>query len=862
MGKRIIVLSDGTGNSAAKVWRTNVWRIFESIDLKESDQVAVYDDGVGTSSFKPLALLGGAFGIGLKRNVLGLYKFLCRTYKSKQDYEVLAKAADGQCGSPNSGMQQVPEFKDDEIFLFGFSRGAFTVRILTGLVLNQGLVHFNSERELGRKARAAYRAYRTSRFPRKNLEYPLRLVRNLLATHTHNPNERHVERIRFIGVWDTVAAYGSPVEEMTLGFSQYIWPLELPNCTLSDRVDRACQALAIDEERTTFAPVLWDEPSMEPPDETRKETISQVWFSGVHSNVGGGYPDDSLAKVSLNWMMAEAAACGLRFKTAPDADPDAFRHADAAQDKDGRLYDSRSGLGGYYRYGPRRIGDYYPPAQPRVKPIPKIHDSVFARIQTGAHLYAPIGIPAEYAVVGADNRSIHRLGNSTRESLDSAARRHEVQESVWNVVWRRRAIYFLTVFASLYMAFYPLLRESYSYQVMVTRLRIVSDAIRLLGAFLPSGASRWIDGYARDPAWFLLWVGVIAFLISYASTLKLEINSRMRRIWDAHASNGRTSEGPSSSGIVWRGAWWIFLALMAYVALYPILGFARLPEPLNSLVDTYTERPIRFVLCAFLIINLMPEGAIQPLRTSALYRQSLSFIKYQLAPLFFALLIIYGAFALSNHVLFNLRDSFGSFCERSVNEKGPLNARNTGFECVAGICMKTINVFDASRNDAPSLCLPTGVFAERGKRYAIGVYRDPPGTKWEFWGEPAFMSGQPISRLEWWKQPIMAMLFPLRRTWDRPWGSFIVRYGPTGTEESFLDREPPPLDDDLVNPPGFKGEDVPEDREVLGEAWTARRDGEIYVYLNKPVLGIWGAETWISRLIRTNGTARINIERR
>ena len=70
MGRKIILLSDGTGNSAAKVWRTNVWRTFEALDLAGSDQVAFYDDGVGTSSFKPLAILGGAFGFGLKRNVI------------------------------------------------------------------------------------------------------------------------------------------------------------------------------------------------------------------------------------------------------------------------------------------------------------------------------------------------------------------------------------------------------------------------------------------------------------------------------------------------------------------------------------------------------------------------------------------------------------------------------------------------------------------------------------------------------------------------------------------------------------------------------------------------------------------------
>ncbi len=255
MGKRIIVLSDGTGNSAAKVWRTNVWRLFEALDLRKSDQIAIYDDGVGTSSFKPLALLGGAFGVGLKRNVLGLYKFLCRNYKSKQDYEELAKLARTEPAEPGMPPE---EFKDDEIFLFGFSRGAFTVRVLTGLLLTQGLVEFTSESELDRNARAAYRAYRSSRFSGWTLETPFRFLRNLLASHTHKVN-RPVDQIRFIGVWDTVAAYGSPIDEMTRGFSKYIWPLELPTHDLNPRVHRARHALAVDEERTSFAPELWEE---------------------------------------------------------------------------------------------------------------------------------------------------------------------------------------------------------------------------------------------------------------------------------------------------------------------------------------------------------------------------------------------------------------------------------------------------------------------------------------------------------------------------------------------------------------------------------------------------------------------------
>ena len=77
---KIVILSDGTGNAASSVWRSNVWRIFQSLDLRSNEQAAKYDDGVGTSSFLPLAILGGAFGYGLKRNILDAYKFICRNY--------------------------------------------------------------------------------------------------------------------------------------------------------------------------------------------------------------------------------------------------------------------------------------------------------------------------------------------------------------------------------------------------------------------------------------------------------------------------------------------------------------------------------------------------------------------------------------------------------------------------------------------------------------------------------------------------------------------------------------------------------------------------------------------------------------
>ena len=111
MTKNIVLLSDGTGNSSAKAQKTNVWRLFQAIDQSSGDQIALYDNGVGTSTNKYLAAIGGAFGWGLKRNVINLFKFVCRNYEP-----------------------------GDAIYGFGFSRGAFTIRVLVGLIESEGLV--------------------------------------------------------------------------------------------------------------------------------------------------------------------------------------------------------------------------------------------------------------------------------------------------------------------------------------------------------------------------------------------------------------------------------------------------------------------------------------------------------------------------------------------------------------------------------------------------------------------------------------------------------------------------------------------------------------------------------------------------
>jgi len=862
MAKRIILLSDGTGNSASKVWRTNVWRVFESLDLSSSDQVAFYDDGVGTSSFKPLAIIGGAFGYGLKRNVLDLYKFVCRNYRTAAENE-------------NEYGKTAPKgtkFENDEIYGFGFSRGAFTMRIVVGLIADQGLVRYSTESELEDKARAAYRAYRAKHFHSIfRFEDIFRAIRSIFVPSSHNEMERPVENIRFLGLWDTVAAYGLPVDEWTRGISKWIWPLELPGRKLVSKVDRACHAVCLDDERTTFQPVLWNEEYQADPETTRwpieSQKISQVWFAGVHSNVGGGYPDDALAHVPLVWMMNEAEKTGLKFKKPPKTDFDAVKFEASNADKDGRLYDSRSGLGGYYRYGPRKVHDLCHMRLSTSKEdkveirLPKIHESVFGRIGVGAHLYAPIGLPPEYAVVTTAGEVVRRPWLGETDAQRDA--RCAAQDRVWNVVWRRRAVYFLTVFASLHLVLYPLYRITFPTQELQTPLRLVSDTVRLAGAFLPSGASRWIDAYARDPGWFLISAVFVALLVGNGANLGSIINDRMRRIWNGETMLGGAVAGRRSRSFIWK----LLLALLGYVAVYPIFAWygpswLTLPDNVHVLFLKYTAQPVRALAILFLLVTFLPEAFIYWLRELWAYKWTLNKLKMVVAPLVFALLTAWYVSAFASHFLFDVRESLGSFCADAENAVTPPFCMNQNLAqcdsskaglspppaltCTPSCKPYTVDLdFSTSAGllDKKKLCYPAGVTLEGGRSYLVTVER-PNNGQWEFWNEKSHTYGLAIAEMPRWKRVVMALLYPLRRSIDRPWGSVIARFGPTGNEENFMDPDK-----------------VPKPPENLGEEMRPAKNGQLFFYLNEPVVGIWGIESLFANWLGAKATAHITVKR-
>jgi hypothetical protein len=307
--------------------------------------VALYDDGVGTETFLPLKLLGGAFGFGLAKNVRNLYMDLVRIYDP-----------------------------GDRIYLFGFSRGAFTVRTLAGLIVKCGVLDRDklpTTDSLRSTVAKAYRTYRQSyrtwlgRMLHSH-QHDLDLMQDFKQAHSL---PRDI-RIHFIGVWDTVDAVGGPFHSSDI-INAVFHRFKFPDGKLSDQIDWAAQALSIDEARAAFQPVLWE----------AKPNLDQVWFAGVHSNVGGGYPKQGMSLVTLDWIMEKALARGLRILA--DDRQRIWEHANV----DDKMYDSRAGLGVFYRWKPRNMQRLCQD-QKAVLP-PSIHLSVLERIAHGTDGYAP-----------------------------------------------------------------------------------------------------------------------------------------------------------------------------------------------------------------------------------------------------------------------------------------------------------------------------------------------------------------------------------------------------------------------------------------------------------------------------------------
>jgi hypothetical protein len=266
----------------------------------------------------------------------------------------------------------------------------------------------------------------------------------------------------------------------------------------------------------------WEPPAIPGLSRIDTQRLSQVWFVGMHSDVGGGYAQDGLSYVTLDWMMDRAAIYGLLL-----AADERARLGALANEFDKRN-DSRHGLAGYYRYKPRKLADVYrlDPVKPTIKgdvaramrsmraapppapsstlpPGPMIHDTVFRRLMTGLDAYSPIVLPETYRVTdkaGAVDPDRH-------EHPTQATMRSRRQETAWDRVWGRRVVYFLTVAASLYVAALPLVARRGG-PGEASRFAFLIPVIELVRGFLPGPAAPWLDAFQEVPGLFA--VGAVA----------------------------------------------------------------------------------------------------------------------------------------------------------------------------------------------------------------------------------------------------------------------------------------------------------------------------------------------------------------
>lgn len=270
--KRIIVCCDGIWNNSGfidkgKPVKTNVEKIFLSIapeGLDGTPQIKIYDQGLFARSGLVDRFLGAASTRQIDKAIKDVYTYIALNFRP-----------------------------GDDIYLFGFSRGAYVARRIAGFIRNCGILKNDSIHLVDE----AYDLYLDKGRNTHPDSARMRIFREKYSD---------VTKIKFIGVWETVGALGIPYINLFGELSKY----NFHNVVLSSTVEYAYQALAIDEKRKFFKPALW----IKSKNKNVDQILEQRWFAGVHSNVGGGYVDAGLSDIALSWMMLKALNTGLRFE--------------------------------------------------------------------------------------------------------------------------------------------------------------------------------------------------------------------------------------------------------------------------------------------------------------------------------------------------------------------------------------------------------------------------------------------------------------------------------------------------------------------------------------------------------------------
>jgi len=822
MPKRIVIFADGTGN-AFTTQESNVWRLYEALDKAHPDQIAYYIKGVGTSSIKVLSALDGATGLGVPSNVRELYRFLCRNWEP-----------------------------DDKIFMFGFSRGAFTIRTLIGLIDDQGLVpnvlygETAAHNEMTRNVNNAWRRYRRNTAPWYRTLPTIwigRWLRDAFLTIKdvlHHPGRygkfrykaiellsRKDVRITFAGLFDTVEAYGVPIEELRSAIDWAVWPISFNNRSLSSKVDCARHALSLDDERITFHPLRFDRSR-----EADALRIKEVWFAGVHSDVGGGYPDCELALVPCVWMAEEARARGLRFKE------DAIEEIAEDSSALGPRHDSRAGASVFYRYAPRPLE-----TSPEAGGVPVIHHSVAERMVDGSDNYAPLTLPhtAQVLMPNGQTLDIHgfkrtdvvfdrsqapsQLAHKMDVAIAAVERLKEpdpaVVDQTLSLVWWRRVMYFLMLGTAAVAVSWPWIVEKCdewtdrllkalpfgdrlagAYDSADYAMAAVLDGIRnALAGVIPGYVKNWTDALADEPFLTILLILIIIGLWRSGRSLGDRINDRARRAWNlsTHAPREKASAG-----------FWL-----------KIVGIVR-KTPLRWAYQKFNA----YVVPALVIIVLGSLLAVMAAR-----------------------------------VVFIGATGIGMICKVPEN----MAART-----VASTAVYAPRLFETA-----DLCWWTGFTVEKGRTYVIGIEMQ---DRW--FDHTIFASPYGFNKTDDW-----FWLFALARRWPTAkWYQPAIKIGSLDTWEQLLT----PLDGLLPDKEATRvGMDVgrfdpisklgPEQMKLASEQWdkrqpplrtrfvaefTADNDGDLFLYVNDGINFFWVGGGYELYYRNNSGTAAVWLQQK
>lgn len=331
MGKNIVVCYDGTSAEYGK-YNTNVVKTFEAIE-RDDTQIAFYDPGVGTFSFlgrvlgrRLGVLMGMAFGYGIRQNIEDGYEYLMNRFQ-----------------------------EGDKVFIFGYSRGAYTARALAGMIHYFGILQKGSKNLI---------PYVSKMYFQMNRKKDYEVYAGFKRTFSH------VCKPHFIGVWDTVGALGPNLSK------------RFPDQKLNLDVKHGFHAMALDERRKPYKVILWDES-----DKEADQVIEQVWFAGAHSDVGGNCSNNetALSDIALAWMMDKASGCGLRLKEG--------WKSRLQQDASGKMHNAWKLS--YIIFGC--------PADRKVPEGAIIHQSVIDRMQEVEDYHPPL--PENYSVTATESYS-------------------------------------------------------------------------------------------------------------------------------------------------------------------------------------------------------------------------------------------------------------------------------------------------------------------------------------------------------------------------------------------------------------------------------------------------------------------------